>query len=77
MRTDGWLDTISPICKGRRINWRLPKSDEKFWEELIAYFTIIRHGPHRKRNNYVGTHRQQGDLIIYTRSSGNFYRAVA
>jgi hypothetical protein len=22
---------------------------EKFWEELIAYFPSIRHGPHRKR----------------------------
>jgi hypothetical protein len=23
--------------------------DKKFWEELIAYFSLIRHGPHRKR----------------------------
>jgi hypothetical protein len=22
---------------------------KKFWEEIIAYFTLIRHGPHRKR----------------------------
>jgi hypothetical protein len=22
---------------------------KKFWEELIAYFPLIRHGPHRKR----------------------------
>jgi hypothetical protein len=25
-------------------------SNEKFWEELIAYFSLIRHGPHRKRH---------------------------
>jgi hypothetical protein len=24
-------------------------SHKKFWEELIAYFPFIRHGPHRKR----------------------------
>jgi hypothetical protein len=23
--------------------------NNKFWEELIAYFSLIRHGPHRKR----------------------------
>jgi hypothetical protein len=50
---------------------------KKFWEELISYFPVIRHGPHRKRNNYVDTHRQQCDLIIYTRRCGDFYLAVA
>jgi hypothetical protein len=25
------------------------KENNKFWEELIAYFPFIRHGPHRKR----------------------------
>jgi hypothetical protein len=57
------------------------RRNKKFWEELIAYFPLIRHGPHRKRNNYVDTqrqaHRQQGDLIIYRRNFGEFYRAVA
>jgi hypothetical protein len=24
-------------------------TNKKFWEELIAYFPLIRHGPHRKR----------------------------
>jgi hypothetical protein len=47
------------------------------WEELIAYFPSIQHGPHRKQNNCVDTHRQQGDLIIYTRRCGDFYRTVA
>jgi hypothetical protein len=23
---------------------------KKFWEELIAYYPLIRHGPHRKRH---------------------------
>jgi hypothetical protein len=23
---------------------------KKFWEELIAYFVLIRHGPHRNRS---------------------------
>jgi hypothetical protein len=31
---------------------------KKFWEELIAYFPLIWHRPHRERNNYVDTHRQ-------------------
>jgi hypothetical protein len=31
------------------------KINKKFWEEVIAYFTLIRHGPHRKRNNNVDT----------------------
>jgi hypothetical protein len=25
------------------------KQNKKFWEELIAYFPLTRHGPHRKR----------------------------
>jgi hypothetical protein len=25
-------------------------SDQSFWEELIAYFPLIRHEPHRKRH---------------------------
>jgi hypothetical protein len=25
-------------------------NNNKFWEELIAYFPLIRHGPHRKRS---------------------------
>jgi hypothetical protein len=54
-----------------------PYLNKKFWEELMAYFRLVRHEPHRKRNNYEDTHRQQGDLIIYTRSWGDFYRAVA
>jgi hypothetical protein len=24
--------------------------NKKFWEELITYFPLIRHGPHRKRS---------------------------
>jgi hypothetical protein len=38
---------------------------KKFWEELIVHFSLIQHGPHKKRNNYGDTHRQQGDLIIF------------
>jgi hypothetical protein len=30
---------------------------KKFWEELIAYFPLRRHGPQRKRENY-GTDTQ-------------------
>jgi hypothetical protein len=38
--------------------------DKNFWEELIAYFPLIRHGPHRKRKIKGGqTHREQDDLI--------------
>jgi hypothetical protein len=24
-------------------------NNKKFWEELVTYFPLIRHGPHRKR----------------------------
>jgi hypothetical protein len=26
----------------------------ELWKEIIAYFPLIRHGPHRKRKNYGG-----------------------
>jgi hypothetical protein len=29
--------------------------NKKFWEEIIAYFPLTRHGPHRNRNNYGNT----------------------
>jgi hypothetical protein len=28
------------------------EENKKFWEELIAYFPLIRHGPHRKRKTW-------------------------
>jgi hypothetical protein len=31
----------------------LPKMN-KLWEEIIAYFPLIRHGPHRKRKTWGG-----------------------
>jgi hypothetical protein len=37
--------------------------NKKFWEELIAYFPVIQHGPHRKPNNFLGGGTQQGYLI--------------
>jgi hypothetical protein len=30
---------------------------KKFWEEIIAYFPLIRHGPHRKRSRCLATIR--------------------
>jgi predicted metallo-beta-lactamase superfamily hydrolase len=47
--------------------------NKKFWEEVIAYFPLIQHGPHGKRNNFVDTHRQtyrqQGNHIIHTQEA--------
>jgi hypothetical protein len=44
--------------------------NKKFWEELIACFPLIRHGPHRKQ--LEGTHIQQGDLkSIITEVNGD------
>jgi hypothetical protein len=41
-----------------------PQADKKFWEELIAYFSLVRHGLHRKRKNYGrDTDTEQGDLL--------------
>jgi hypothetical protein len=52
----------------------LTRENKKLWEELIAHFPLIRHGPHTKQNKNRGIyrHRQQGDLIslLTTRSSG-------
>jgi hypothetical protein len=31
------------------------KRHKKFWEELIAYFPLIRHGPHRKPSCCLAT----------------------
>jgi hypothetical protein len=62
---------------GKRKRIREDNITKSSGEELIAYFPLIRHGLHIKRNNYVDTHRQQVDLIIYTRNCGDFYRAVA
>jgi hypothetical protein len=29
-------------------------TQKRFWRELIAFFPLIRRGPHRKRKNYAG-----------------------
>jgi hypothetical protein len=50
------------------------KKDKKFWEELIAYFPLIRHGPRRNdaSNNYftVACIRCRGNVFfeLYTRN---------
>jgi hypothetical protein len=36
------------------------------WEELMAHFSLIRHGPHRKRKNTgEHTHTEQGDFVNF------------
>jgi hypothetical protein len=30
------------------------KGNKKFWEDVIAYFPLIGHGPHRKRKKIMG-----------------------
>jgi hypothetical protein len=49
--------------------------NKKLGEELIAYFPLVRHGPHRKQGiqnkNYGGLHRQKGDLV---QASFNFLK---
>jgi hypothetical protein len=39
----------------------------KFWEELIAFYPLTRHGPHRKRKKYGAnqTHSEKSDLISF------------
>jgi hypothetical protein len=49
------------------------KYSKKFWEELIAYFPLIRHGPHRKPKNYGGGHidtKRQDDFVRYLTDIG-------
>jgi hypothetical protein len=53
---------------GRKTAGTFCKGNKTFWEELIAYFPLITHGPHRERDNYGDTQIQRGVLIIYTRS---------
>jgi hypothetical protein len=39
-------------------------SNKKFWEELIAYFSLAQHGEHRSPESYVAhTDTQQDDII--------------
>jgi hypothetical protein len=37
---------------------KLINKHKKFWEELIAYFPLIRHGPHRKRTRCLAVIRE-------------------
>jgi hypothetical protein len=38
-----------PERKGEREFDRVWKENKKFWKELIAYYPLIRCGPHRRR----------------------------
>jgi hypothetical protein len=38
-------------------------SNKKFWEEIIAYFTLVQHGLQQKTKKLRYADRQQGDLI--------------
>jgi hypothetical protein len=44
------------------------KKDKKLWEEIIAYFPLIRHGPQRK-----GRHQQFFNCCVCIRYSGNVF----
>jgi hypothetical protein len=52
---------------GRYIIWtvdRATSNNKKFWEEPVAYFPLIRHGPHRKqKRGWTQTGKQPSDLI--------------
>jgi hypothetical protein len=37
--------------------WTLYPKIKNFWGKLIAYFPLIRHGPHRKRSRFLATIR--------------------
>jgi hypothetical protein len=43
-----WAPAKRGICYARFLR-RNKDSNKKFWKELIAYFPMIRHGPHIKR----------------------------
>jgi hypothetical protein len=51
-------------------------SNKNFWEELIAYFPLIRQGTTQKMKTIVGntkTHRRQGDVIRFlTKIKGGY-----
>jgi hypothetical protein len=38
--------------------------NKKMWEELIAYFPLIRHEPYRKRKNWWNTDTQTNNDVI-------------
>jgi hypothetical protein len=45
----------------------------KFWEELIAYSSLIRHGPHRKQKNYVGYTDRHANSKVTAETSFIFF----
>jgi hypothetical protein len=51
---------------------------KKFWEELIVYFPLIGHGPHRKLKNkereHTGTQRQYVLISLLTKVRGHTNR---
>jgi hypothetical protein len=36
-----------------------PIQNKNFWEELIAYLPLVRHGPHRKRKFLSASNRNE------------------
>jgi hypothetical protein len=63
--------------------------NRRFWDEIIAYFPLIRHGPRRKRKIVWKTHRcpfayqrlegQQSDLtsvLLFTSQMQSFYTST-
>jgi hypothetical protein len=50
------------VGKAHMMTEMILEEDKKFWEELIAYVSLILYGRHIKRKNQ-GRNRQQGNLI--------------
>jgi hypothetical protein len=50
--SENWNTTLNytygPRGGGGGGNVQVPYLNKKFWEELIAYFPLIRQGPHKK-----------------------------
>jgi hypothetical protein len=44
-----WLIVTHSTLNNPSYGYRYQKKNSTFWEELIAYFPLIQHGPHRKR----------------------------
>jgi hypothetical protein len=51
---------------------RMEETNKKLWKELITYFPLIRHGPHRKRHQQMFIAAGTSLLCCYLATIGEY-----